>query len=78
MSFIDKAKNFASKNPDKVRQAVEKVGDEIDKRTGGKYADKIDRAQEEAGKRLGGDTSADRISDQSTPDSDKISDQTDK
>lgn len=53
MSFIDKAKNFASKNPDKVRQAVEKVGDEIDKRTGGKYADKIDRVQAEAAKRLG-------------------------
>lgn len=53
MSFIDKAKNFASKNPDKVRQAVEKVGDEIDKRTGGKYAEKIDRVQAEAAKRLG-------------------------
>lgn len=65
MSFIDKAKEFASKNPDKVRQAVEKVGDEIDKRTGGKFADKIDRVQEEAGKRLGGESDADKISDQS-------------
>lgn len=65
MSFIDKAKEFASKNPDKVRQAVEKVGDEIDKRTGGKFADKIDRVQEEAGKRLGGESDAEKISDQS-------------
>ena len=54
MSLIDKAKDFIDKNPDKVRQGIEKAGDVIDARTGGKYADKIDRVQEEAAKRLGG------------------------
>ncbi|MFC3850663.1 antitoxin [Corynebacterium hansenii] len=54
MSLIDKAKDFIDKNPDKVRQGIEKAGDVIDERTGGKYADKIDRVQEEAAKRLGG------------------------
>ena len=55
MSLIDKAKKFIGDNPDKVRQGIEKVGDEIDERTGGKYADKIDRVQAEAAKRLGDD-----------------------
>lgn len=58
MSLIDKAKKFIDDNPDKIREGIEKVGDEIDKRTGGKYADKIDRVQEEAAKRLGDDASA--------------------
>ena len=58
MSLIDKAKKFIDDNPDKVREGIEKVGDEIDKRTGGKYVDKIDRVQEEAAKRLGDDASA--------------------
>ncbi|HHT31637.1 MAG TPA: antitoxin [Corynebacterium sp.] len=53
MSLIDKAKKFIGDNPDKVRQGIEKVGDQIDKRTGGKYADKIDRVQAEAANRLG-------------------------
>lgn len=53
MSLIDKAKQFLDDNPDKVRQGIEKVGDVIDDKTGGKYADKIDRVQEEAAKRLG-------------------------
>ncbi len=58
MSLIDKAKKFIDDNPDKIRQGIEKVGDEIDKRTGGKYADKIDRVQDEAAKRLGTDGGA--------------------
>ena len=53
MSLIDKAKKFIGDNPDKVRQGIEKVGDQIDKRTDGKYADKIDRVQAEAAKCLG-------------------------
>jgi len=51
MSLIDKAKKFIGDNPDKIRQGIEKVGDEIDKRTGGKYVDKIDRVQAEAANR---------------------------
>ncbi|WP_295629587.1 antitoxin [uncultured Corynebacterium sp.] len=55
MSIFEKVKQFASKNPDKVRQGIDKIGDEIDKRTDGKYAEKVDRVQDEAAKRLGGD-----------------------
>ncbi|PMC62120.1 antitoxin [Corynebacterium xerosis] len=55
MSLIDKAKKFINDNPDKVRQGIDKIGDAIDKRTDGKYADKVDRVQEEAANRLGGD-----------------------
>ena len=55
MSLIDKAKKFINDNPDKVRQGIDKIGDAIDKRTDGKYADKVDRVQQEAAKRLGGD-----------------------
>ena len=55
MSLIDKAKKFINDNPDKVRQGIDKIGDAIDKRTDGKYADKVDRVQQEAAKRLGDD-----------------------
>lgn len=55
MSLIDKAKKFINDNPDKVRQGIDKIGDAIDQRTGGKYAGKIDRVQDEAAKRLGDD-----------------------
>ena len=38
MSFLDKAKEFADKHDEQVDQALEKAGDLIDKRTGGKYS----------------------------------------
>lgn len=60
MGFIDKAKDFVSKNPDKVRQGIDKAGDAFDQRTGGKYADKVDRVQDEANKRLGGERQGER------------------
>ncbi|MDO5077683.1 antitoxin [Corynebacterium sp.] len=46
MSFIQKAKEFAKANPQKVDQAVEKVGDLVDKKTGGKYVAAVDKVQE--------------------------------
>lgn len=55
MSIFDKAKQFVGDNPDKIRDGIEKAGDEFDKRTDGKYADKVDRVQEEATKRFGGE-----------------------
>ena len=63
MSLIDKAKKFINDNPDKVRQGIDKIGDAIDKRTDGKYADKVDRVQQEAAKRLGGDATPNTESD---------------
>ena len=54
MGLFDKVKNFASKNPDKVDQGVDKLGDMIDQRTGGKHADQVDKAQDMAREHLTG------------------------
>ena len=57
MGFLDKAKDLADKHDDKIDQALEKIGDEVDKRTDHKYTDKIDKGVNEAQKRTGeGDT----------------------
>jgi len=50
--LADKAKDFAAKNPDKVDGVIDKAGDAIDSKTGGKYADKVDKAQDAAKKAL--------------------------
>ncbi len=47
--LVDKAKDALKKNPD----LIEKGGDAIDKATGGKYADKVDKAQDAARKAVG-------------------------
>ncbi|MEU8814413.1 antitoxin [Actinoplanes sp. NPDC048796] len=57
MSFMDKAKDFLDKHDKQVDQALEKIGDEVDKRTGHKYSSQIDKGVDEAQKRTGdGDT----------------------
>ncbi|KJY34274.1 MULTISPECIES: antitoxin [Streptomyces] len=48
MSIVDKLKEMLGKNPDQAKQAVERGGDMVDERTGGKYSDKVDMAQEKA------------------------------
>jgi hypothetical protein len=59
MSFLDKAKEFADKHDKQVDQILEKVGDEVDKRTGHKYTTHIDKGVDEAQQRTGeGDTRA--------------------
>ncbi|GHP16772.1 antitoxin [Rhodococcus fascians] len=50
--MVDKGKNLAAENADKIDDVVEKAGDFIDNKTGGKYADKIDKAQEAAKKAI--------------------------
>ena len=49
MSMFDKARDaamdYAAINPDKVEEAIERVGEEIDKRTGGKFTEQIDQAE---------------------------------
>ncbi|WP_018655087.1 antitoxin [Actinomadura flavalba] len=52
MSFIDKIKDMLGQHSDKAKQGVEKGGDMIDKRTGGKYADRVDQAQAKANEYL--------------------------
>ena len=48
MGLLDKAKSLLSQNKDKANDAVDKVGDMVDDKTGGKYADKVDTAQDKA------------------------------
>ncbi|GAB7039285.1 MULTISPECIES: antitoxin [Catenuloplanes] len=55
--FLKKADDFADKHDEQVDQGLEKAGDAVDQRTGGKHADQIDRGVDEAQKRTGaGDT----------------------
>jgi hypothetical protein len=57
MSFLDKAKEFADKHDKQVDQALEKIGDEVDKRTKHKYSGQIDSGVDQAQRRTGdGDT----------------------
>jgi hypothetical protein len=57
VSFIDKMKDLADQHDDKVDQALEKLGDEVDKRTGHKHSEHIDKAVDVAQERTGdGDT----------------------
>lgn len=39
--LVGLGKDAAAKNPDKVHEAVDKAGDFIDEKTGGKYSDQI-------------------------------------
>ena len=50
MGFLDKIKDLASKNADKVDTAIEKAGDVVDKKTQGKYSGQVDKVQEAAKK----------------------------
>ncbi|REE99263.1 antitoxin [Thermomonospora umbrina] len=52
MSFMTKVKEMLGQNSGKAKQAVDKAGDMVDKRTGGKYADKVDKAQKKAGEHI--------------------------
>jgi hypothetical protein len=48
MAFLDKVKNWVSKNPDKAGSAIEKAGDLFDQKTKGRYAGQVDKAQDAA------------------------------
>ncbi|WP_314143229.1 antitoxin [uncultured Rhodococcus sp.] len=50
--MVDKGKDLAAENSDKIDDVVEKAGDFIDNKTGGKYSDKIDKVQEAAKKAI--------------------------
>lgn len=55
MGIFDKAKEFAKGNPDKVSQGLDKAGDVINQKTGGKYEDKINTAKDKVSDSLGGE-----------------------
>ena len=57
MGLLDAAKKFIDEHDDQVDQAIEKAGDLVDDKTGGKYADKVDKVQDVAEEKTGdGDT----------------------
>ena len=57
MGFLDDAKKFIDEHDDQVDQAIEKAGDVIDDKTGGKFAGQVDKAQDIAQEKTGdGDT----------------------
>jgi hypothetical protein len=57
MSFMDKAKDFAEDHDKQVDEGVQKVGDQVDERTGEKYSSQVDKGVDTAQERTGtGDT----------------------
>ncbi|WFE33417.1 antitoxin [Micromonospora sp. WMMD975] len=56
-SFMDKAKDFADKHDEQVDKGLDKAGDAVDQRTGGKYDKQIDKGVDMAQQHTGrGDT----------------------
>ncbi|MFD6857108.1 antitoxin [Rhodococcus sp. NPDC060086] len=51
--LLGKGKDYASQNPDKVQGYIDKAGDTVDGKTGGKYSQHVDKAQDAAKKHLG-------------------------
>ncbi len=45
MGFLDKVKKMSKGRERQISQAVDKAGDVVNKRTGGKYAGKIDAVE---------------------------------
>jgi hypothetical protein len=57
--FMDKAKDFADKHDKQVDEGLERAGDQVDQRTGGKHDEHIDKAVDQAQSRTGsGDQSS--------------------
>ena len=53
MGIFDKAKDALSGQDDKVDAGVEKAGDMVDEKTGGKYGEQVDKGQDLANEKLG-------------------------
>ncbi|UIJ33392.1 antitoxin [Allobranchiibius sp. GilTou73] len=62
-SAKDKASDFANDNPDKLKEGVEKGGDFVDDKTGGKYSDQVDKGQDAVSERFGGGQGGDDAGD---------------
>ena len=48
MGFLDKARDLLGEHADKVEGALDKVAEVVDEKTGGKYADQIDKGVDAA------------------------------
>ena len=53
MGIFDKAKDALSEHSEHVDTGIEKAGDLVDERTGGKYAEHVDTGQDFAATRSG-------------------------
>lgn len=53
MSMFDKARQLAEQHGDKLRGGLDKAGEFVNEKTGGKYADQIEQGKRMAGERLG-------------------------
>ena len=53
--LVGKAKDLAQQNASAVEGAVEKVGDIVDEKTGGKFASAVDKVQDAAKKVTSGE-----------------------
>jgi hypothetical protein len=55
--FLNRAKDFADQHDEQVDKGIERAGDEVDERTGGKYDQHVDKGVDAAQQRTGaGDT----------------------
>lgn len=54
--MADKAKDLAREHKDKVDEGIERGGDFIDEKTGGKYEEHVDKGQDAARDYLDDDT----------------------
>lgn len=52
--LADKAKGMASDHQDKVNQGIDKAGDAVDEKTGGKFEGQVDHGQDAVRDHLGG------------------------
>ena len=60
MGIMDKAKDMADQHDEQVDQGLEKVGDQVDQRTGNKFSSQVDKGVDQAQERTGsGDTQQD-------------------
>ncbi|MER5863687.1 antitoxin [Kitasatospora sp. NPDC002040] len=51
--MFDKLKNMIKGHEDTVRTGVDKAGDAVDEKTGGKYSGQVDSAQQKLNEQLG-------------------------
>jgi hypothetical protein len=53
MGLADKLSEALKEHADEVKAGIEKVGDLVDEKTGGKYASQVDQVQEQLENALG-------------------------
>jgi hypothetical protein len=55
VGLLDKLKSALSGRKEQVSGGIDKTGDVVDEKTGGKYANQVDTAQDKAKDMLGGE-----------------------